>query len=379
MADSKFIPFTFPRVSQLADDLVSRAVRSGSLQGDGPFTQEASRQLRLILGPSTLLTHSGTASLEMAVQLAGIGPGDEVIVPDYTFSSTAAAVALRGGIPIFVDVDPATLNISVDACAEALTKHTKALIPVHYGGVPANLSGLQELIADREIAMIEDAAQAFGVSYEGRPLGTIGHFGCISFHATKNLQSGEGGALLCKSTSDFRRAEIVREKGTDRSAFLRGEVDKYTWRDLGSSYLPSDLVAAYLLAQLAEWEEEKQRRLHLWGYYKESLKEHLAKTSVRIVAESSGDYGNGHIFALILYSLDERNRFIEHMKEAGIGVASHYVPLHSSPAGKKFGRISGDLTCSLQAGDGLVRLPMHVLVESEKERVVDAVLSFRFD
>ena len=372
------MPFTLPRVGSLAANLVLQAVNSGALQGDGPFTHQVSEELGNLLGSPALLTHSGTASLEMAVLLSGVGPGDEVVVPDYTFSSTASAVALRGGTPVFVDVDEETLNISVEACEQAITPKTKAVIPVHYGGVSADLIGLLKVISGTHISLIEDAAQAFGVSLGGRPLGTVGDFGCISFHATKNLQSGEGGALLCKSPSDFKRAELVREKGTDRSAFLRGEVDKYTWRDLGSSYLPSDLVAAYLLAQLNEWEEEHKRRLNLWNFYRVSLSDFFQNTSRKIVSERQGASGNGHIFALVLDSLEERNRFISHMKESGIGVASHYVPLHSSPAGKRFGRVHGDLENSVRAGEGLVRLPMHVEVESESERVVDAVLKFRF-
>lgn len=379
MAEHKFIPFSLPRVGRLTEEIVARALKAGSLHGDGPFTQEVSAQLGNLLGNSVLLTHSGTAALEMSVLLAGIGPGDEVIVPDYTFSSTASAVAIRGGVPVFVDVDAETLNISLSACREALTERTKAIIPVHYGGVPADMDGLTGLIAGRKIALIEDAAQAFGVRYHGKPLGTLGDFGCISFHATKNLQSGEGGALLCKLPSDFSRAEMVREKGTDRSAFLRGEVDKYTWRELGSSYLPSDLIAAYLLAQIIDWEDEKERRLKLWQYYKDSLQGHLDANSAQIVSGEIGQLGNGHIFALILGSAEKRREFILHMKEKGIGVASHYVPLHSSPAGKKYGRVSGELGNSISAGDGLVRLPMHVQMETEeKERVVDGVLSFRF-
>jgi dTDP-4-amino-4,6-dideoxygalactose transaminase len=372
------ISFSSPHVSGLTHEVVSRALAGEALQGDGHFTKIVTQKLNTIFSSNTLLTHSCTGALEMAVMLAGVGPGDEVIVPDFTFSSTASAVALRGGIPVFVDVEKNTLNVDPVKVGNAITDRTKGIMVVHYGGVPADLSSVLELAKANKLKVIEDAAQTIGVTVKGKPLGTWGDFGCISFHATKNIQSGEGGALICSAEVDHKRAEIIREKGTDRSAFLRGEVDRYTWRDFGSSYLPSDLVAAYLLPQLDDIEIETSRRLQLWDFFKNSIYTSIEGCDSYIVAETDGKTGNGHVFGIVLPNSSERERFVRHMAAAGISVASHYVPLHSSPAGIRLGRSHGTLSNSKTAGDGLVRLPMHEGAEAEKTRIAEALSEYKF-
>jgi dTDP-4-amino-4,6-dideoxygalactose transaminase len=315
----------------------------------------------------------------MAIMLSGVEHGDEVIIPNYTFTSTANAVAIRGGTPIFVDVSSDTLNLDVEKVVEAISKKTKAIIVVHYGGVPANLSDLKTVCIENDIKLIEDAAQGIGANFNGMPLGSIGDFGCISFHATKNIQCGEGGALICAKPEDFKQAEIIREKGTDRSAFLKGEIDKYTWRELGSSYLPPDYVAAYLGSQLPFIEKVTNERLDLWNYYANIFDDTLNSKAARYISKNQGQLGNGHIFALQLGSSDEKRKFQKHMGEFGIQVSPHYVALHDTPGGLKFGKKRGDLSVSINAASGLVRLPMHELASESRDIIRDAIYKFKFE
>jgi dTDP-4-amino-4,6-dideoxygalactose transaminase len=375
MVPKNAVPFNVPFVAPETREAVIRSL-SGMVQGDGPATARVTAQLESMFSSRVLVTHSCTAALEMSVMLSGVGPGDEVIVPSFTFSSTASAAALKGGIPVFVDVDPETLNISPDQVEKAITAKTKAVIAVHYGGIPADLSALSGIAKASEICLIEDAAQSVGSFWEGRPLGTIGDFGCVSFHSTKNIQCGEGGALILNNEETVVLAEMIREKGTDRSSFLRGEVDKYTWRELGSSYLPSDLIAAYLHAQMPHIESVTQDRRDLWEEYRVGFWELQEAGRLEIVAKNHGASGNGHIFALLLKTEAERSGFIQHMLSRGIGVASHYVSLHSSPAGKKYGRSFETFDNSDQAAAGLVRLPMHSTAARNSEQIIYAAKEF---
>jgi dTDP-4-amino-4,6-dideoxygalactose transaminase len=330
-----------------------------------------------MFGHPTLLTHSCTASLEMAVMLSGVGPGDEVIVPSYTFSSTANAVALRGAVPVFVDVNSTDLNISFESASEAITEKTKAIIIVHYGGVPAIPDEFRALCDEKNLFLIEDAAQAIGVTYKGKPLGSWGDFGCISFHATKNIQCGEGGALIIGNQGKAKDAEIIREKGTDRSSFLRGEIDRYTWRQIGSSYLPSDLVAAYLSAQLPDIDLVNSSRVRLWNFYLEMTREHLDSIGAKIVkSDSSGYSGNGHIFAIQFKDSDQKETFSQHMRDSGIQALSHYTCLPSTPAGKDFGKAVGPQKNAEHAAQCLVRIPIHSLAFEHKEKIVQRILEF---
>lgn len=379
MTSNLNIPFHLPRIAQSTQSKVADAILQGHIQGDGPLTKAVTQKLEGIFGCKVLLTHSCTAALEMGVRLLGIGPGDEVIVPDFTFSSSAAAIAIAGATPVFVDVSRESLNVDPEAVRLAITPKTRAIMVVHYGGVPADMAKLSEIAKEHELEIIEDAAQAFGVSLGSSHLGSLGRFGAISFHGTKNIQAGEGGALLIPHESDFRPAEILREKGTDRSAFIRGEVDKYTWREIGSSYLPSELTAAYLDAQLEEHQAFTLDRKFLWSFYKDSLGPSDLGSFCRVVATESGHLGNGHVFALVFKSLSLREQFTDWMRDKGIGLASHYVPLHQSPAGRKYGRTSGGLSNSIAAGQGLVRFPMHPLASEHRDFIIESALGFFSD
>ena len=373
------IPFNKPFIAPLTSENVRKAVEEESSQGDGTFTKQTTSFLEMWFKSPTLLVPSCTSALEMAIMLSGVEHGDEVIIPNYTFTSTANAVAIRGGTPIFVDVRSDSLNLDVEKVVEAISKKTKAIIVVHYGGVPANLSELQKVCIEYDIKLIEDAAQGIGTNFEGTPLGSIGDFGCISFHATKNIQCGEGGALICAKPEDFKQAEIIREKGTDRSAFLKGEIDKYTWRELGSSYLPPDYMAAYLGSQLPFVEKVTNDRLDLWNYYANIFDDTLNSKVARYISKNQGHLGNGHIFALQLGSSDEKRNFQKHMAELGIQVSPHYVALHDTPGGLKFGKKRGSLSVSINAASGLVRLPMHQLASEYREIIRDAIYKFKFE
>jgi dTDP-4-amino-4,6-dideoxygalactose transaminase len=340
------------------------------LSGDGPFTTRCQDLITKQVGArSTLLTHSCTAALEMAAMLVGVEPGDEVIMPSYTFVSTANAVVLRGGIPVFVDVRPDTLNIDEALVEAAVTARTKAVFAVHYAGVPANMDALKD-IADRHgLHLVEDAAQAFGSRYKGRPAGSIGGLAAFSFHETKNLISGEGGAIVINDPALIERAEVIRLKGTNRRRFLRGETDKYTWVDIGSSFLPSELVAAFLFAQLESAHLISKDRMRAWTVYDDALRPfHARGLGTPLIP---GDcLHNAHLYYIVLPDARTQQEFIARMRAAGVQTPFHYVPLHNSPAGKLKARTSGALTVTEDLSARLVRLPLYPRMGNAIDQVV---------
>lgn len=368
------VPFNRPFAAGRELEYLRQAVEGTHLSGDGPFTKKSHAWLEANVGGRALLTHSCTGALEMAAILAGLEPGDEVILPSYTFVSTANAVALRGAVPVFVDVRPDTLNIDERLIEDAITPRTRAIMAVHYAGVVAEMDAINAIAQGHGLFVIEDAAQALMSTYRGRPAGVLGDAAAFSFHETKNLQAGEGGALILQDQALFERAEILREKGTNRSRFFRGEVDKYTWVDLGSSYLPSELVAAYLYAQLERAVEVTQHRVEACRRYGEALMDLERAGRVRLPSWPEHCEPNGHMFYMLLDSLADRSAFIDAMKEAGVPSVFHYVPLHSSPGGQKFGRVHGALEVTNDASDRLVRLPVYYGVRDAQDRVIDAVL-----
>lgn len=346
------------------------------LAGDGPFTKKCHTWLEQETGAQkALLTHSCTAALEMAAILADIQPGDEVIMPSYTFVSTANAFVLRGGVPVFIDIKPDTLNIDETKIEAAITPKTKAIVPVHYAGVGCEMNVIMDIAKRHHLLVIEDAAQGVFAKYKGQTLGTIGHMGCYSFHETKNVISGEGGALLINDERFAERAEIIREKGTNRSQFFRGQVDKYTWVDLGSSYLPGEIIAAFLWAQLENAGEITQRRLAIWDKYHQGLHALERHGSLRRPITPRECNHNAHMYYIILQSLEARTELISKMKAQDIHPVFHYVPLHNSPAGLKYGRSSGELKVTENISERLLRLPMWTGLESQ----LDQVLSVIFD
>lgn len=371
------IPFNKPYMTGKELWYISQAHAKGHLSGDGYFTKKCSQWLEEWSGTKkALLTHSCTAALEMAAILAEIGPGDEVIMPSYTFVSTANAFVMRGAVPVFVDIRSDTLNIDEKLIEAAITPRTRAIVPVHYAGVACEMDEIMAIARRRNLIVIEDAAQGIMSSYKGRPLGSIGHLGCLSFHETKNIISGEGGALLVNDESLALKAEIVREKGTNRSQFFRGQVDKYTWCEMGSSYLPSELLAAFLWAQMEAAEDITGRRLALWDTYHRAFRSLASNGAVRQPTIPVGCEHNAHMYYMLLPHLDERTKFIESLKESGIGAVFHYVPLHSSPAGKRFGRASGDLVNTDNIADRLVRMPLWIGLEGEIDTVIEKVHRF---
>jgi dTDP-4-amino-4,6-dideoxygalactose transaminase len=351
------------------------AIRRGQLSGDGHYTRQCNIRIEALTGSrKALVTHSCTAALEMAAILCDLGPGDEVIMPSFTFVSTANAVVLRGAVPVFVDIDPATLNIDPVRVADAVTPKTKAIFAVHYAGFPADMDALGAIAAEHGLLLVEDAAQALGASYKGRPAGSLGDLAAFSFHETKNVISGEGGALAINRPEMVARAEIIREKGTNRSQFFRGQVDKYTWVDLGSSYLPGELISSYLYAQLEVADMIRTRRLSIYDRYVEAMAPIAAEAGIGLPKTPPHTTGNGHMFYLLMPDLAARTAFIAHMKACGIGTPFHYVPLHNSPAGRKFSRVAGPMDVTTRISETLVRLPMFFDLGSEVEAVIDAAL-----
>lgn len=321
--------------------------------------------------------HSGTAALEAQALLAQIEPGDEVIVPSYTFVSTANAFVLRGAVPVFVDIRSDTLNLDETLIEAALTDRTRAILPVHYAGVACEMDAIMRIARQNGLLVLEDAAQGLGATYKGMPLGRIGDLGAISFHETKNIMCGEGGALFINRPQFQDRAEIIREKGTNRSRFFRGQVDKYTWMDLGSSYLPSDLMAAVLYANLEVREEVMRRRLELWHRYYDAFAAYEGMGIVRRPVIPQDCAHNGHIFYLLMRDGDLRTRFIEYLKSKEILSVFHYIPLHSAPAGIRYGRCSGLMTVTDRSSETLVRLPLFFdLSNAEQERVIEVACDF---
>lgn len=371
------IPFNRSYVVGTELSYVAQAQANGHLCGDGPYTHLCHEWLRKHAGCSkALLTHSCTAALEMSAILANIESGDEVILPSYTFVSTASAFVLRGAVPVFVDVRWDTFNLDESRIEEAITGRTRAIVPVHYAGVGCAMDMITEIARRHDLLVVEDAAQGVMATYRGRALGSFGHLGAYSFHETKNVVCGEGGALLVSDEMLAERADIVREKGTNRSQFFRGQVDKYTWVDIGSSYLPGEMVAAYLAAQFEAAAEITRRRLDLWERYHDAFGALEAEGYLRrpIVPDDCGH--NAHMYYLLLPNLAVRTDFIAHMREHGIGCAFHYVPLHSSPYGCGVGRAGTDMRVTDDVADRLVRLPLWVGLEDQIDEVIEAVTGY---
>jgi dTDP-4-amino-4,6-dideoxygalactose transaminase len=368
------IPFNRPYMTGRELGFIAEAHANGHLSGDGPFTKKANAWLEANTGASkALLTHSCTAALELSAMLIDLAPGDEVIMPAYTFVSTANAFVLRGAIPVFVDIRPDTLNIDERLIEEAITPRTKAICVVHYAGVACEMDAINAIASRHGLQVIEDAAQAIMSRYKDRPLGAIGDLGALSFHETKNIISGEGGALLCRDPKMAERAEIIREKGTNRSRFFRGQVDKYTWVDIGSSFLPGEVTAAFLVAQMEAATEITDRRLALWDRYHRWAERHEAAGTLRRPVVPDHCAHNAHMYYLLLPSLVSRTAFIAAMKERGVGTVFHYIPLHSSPAGQRFGRSHApSLPVTDDIADRLVRMPMWAGLEEHMDEVLQA-------
>lgn len=354
------IRFNVPPFTGKEMDYIRQAVENQKICGDGEFTRKCSEWIEERTGTrKCLLTTSCTHATELAALLARIQPGDEVIMPSYTFVSTADAFVLRGAVPVFVDIRPDTMNIDETLIEAAVTEKTKAVVPVHYAGVGCEMDTIMDIAARHHLYVIEDAAQGIMASYKGKPLGAIGDFGCFSFHETKNYSMGEGGALLIQHEKDIEDAEIFREKGTDRSKYYRGQVDKYRWQNYGSSYLPSELNVAYLYAQLEMADAINEERLNLWNQYWREL-EPLAEAG-RIELPFIPDYcvQNGHMFYIKNADLEERAALIDFLKENDILAVFHYIPLHSAPAGLKYGRFHGEDRYTTRESERLLRLPMY--------------------
>jgi dTDP-4-amino-4,6-dideoxygalactose transaminase len=372
---SRYLPFNRPHLTGREFGNMQQAVENLHLSGDGPFTRQCQAWLEQRLGSvRALLTHSCTAALEMAALLIDVLPGDEVIMPSFTFVSTANAFVLRGAVPVFVDIRSDTLNVDERTIADALTPRTRAIVAVHYAGVPADMDAIAAVVKPETIPIIEDAAQALGSTYRGRPAGNLGNLAALSFHETKNVIAGEGGALLVNDRRFAERAEIIREKGTNRSKFLRGQVDKYTWVDLGSSFLPSELNAAFLHAQLQEADETTRRRREVWSWYYRRF-EDLEKTGVlrRPIVPDACEH-NAHMFYVLVPDLPARSRLLRYLNENGVNAVFHYVPLHSSVAGQRYGRAVGPMTHTDDLADRLIRLPLWVgMDQNDVDRVADLV------
>lgn len=348
-------------------EYVRQAIDNQKICGDGPFTKKCSQWIEAKTGTSkALLTTSCTHATEMAALLLDIKPGDEVIMPSYTFVSTADAFVLRGAKAVFVDIRPDTMNIDENLIENAITEHTKAIVPVHYAGVSCEMDKITELALKYNLKIVEDAAQGLLSTYKGKMLGTIGDFGCYSFHETKNYSMGEGGALLIRDPNYIEKAEIIREKGTNRSKFFRGQIDKYTWVDAGSSYLPSDLNAAYLWAQLEQADKIFDNRMKTWNLYYELLTDLQKQGVISLPVVPENCTHNAHMFYIKAKDLDERTHLIDFLKEQGILAVFHYIPLHTAPAGKKFGVFCGEDRYTTKESERLVRLPMYYGLEEEK-------------
>lgn len=366
------IPFNKPYMTGRELWYIAQAHTNGHLSGDGMFTKKCHAWLEAHSGAhKALLTHSCTAALEMAAILADIQPGDEVIMPSYTFVSTANAFVLRGGVPVFVDIRVDTLNIDENLIEAAITSRTKAIVPVHYAGVACEMDTIMDIARRHNLLVIEDAAQGIMSTYKGKPLGSIGHMGAYSFHETKNIISGEGGALLINDQRFVERAEIIREKGTNRSQFFRGQVDKYTWVDIGSSYLPGEVIAAFLWAQMEDADQITNKRLGIWSFYHQVLAplESAGKLRRPIVTKDSNH--NAHMYYIILPNLEIRTQVITQLRSAGINTVFHYVPLHDAPYGKTHGRANNKLPVTCMVSECLLRLPLWLGVEAHQQKIAD--------
>ena len=372
------INFNVPPFTGKEMDYIRECVENQKICGDGVYTKKCNEWLEKKTGSTKcLLTTSCTHATELAALLAEIQPGDEVIMPAYTFVSTADAFVLRGAVPVFVDIRPDTMNIDENLIEAAITEKTKAIVPVHYAGVSCEMDKIMELAKKYNLVVIEDAAQGVMSTYKGKALGTIGDFGCFSFHETKNYSMGEGGALLIRDEKYVEDAEIIREKGTNRSKFYRGQIDKYTWGNFGSSYLPSDMNAAYLYAQLEMAEEINDARLACWERYYENLKP-LAKAGyIELPVVPQGCVHNAHMFYIKAKDIEERTELIAHLKDNGVMSVFHYIPLHTAPAGKKFGRFHGEDKYTTKESERLTRLPMfYGLTLEQVDYICEQVKSF---
>jgi dTDP-4-amino-4,6-dideoxygalactose transaminase len=368
------IPFNKPYLTGRELSYIAEAHANGHLSGDGLFTANCNGWLEQQTGArKALLTHSCSGALEMAAILADIQPGDEVIMPSFTFVSTANAFVLRGATPVFVDIREDTLNMDETKFEAAISEKTKAIVPVHYAGVGCDMDAVMSIADNHGLLVIEDAAQGVLSSYNRQALGTIGHLGAISFHETKNIISGEGGALLVNRSEFINRAEVIREKGTNRNAYFRGEVDKYTWVDIGSSYLPSELAAAFLWAQMEQAEEITNRRLAMWDSYHQGLEKLELEGLVRRPVVPQNCVHNAHMYYLLLPTAKARTKFIHSLDNDDIHSVFHYVPLHNSPMGKRHGRQAGTLGVTCSISQRLVRLPLWIGLETHMDYVLDKV------
>lgn len=356
------ISFNIPPYVGKEKDYIIKAIENKKICGDGEFTKKCNKWFLETINNKVLLTTSGTDALEMAAVLSEIEPDDEVIMPSYTFSSTATAFILRGAKIVFVDIRPDTMNIDENLIEAAITNKTKAIVPVHYAGVACEMDKIMDIANKYNLKVIEDAAQGVMSKYKGRYLGTIGDFGCYSFHETKNYSMGEGGGIIIKDPKIYERGEIIREKGTDRSKFLRGQVDKYTWVDMGSSYLPSDINAAHLYAQLEVADEINNNRLNSWNQYYENLKDVKQIELPTIPKECEH---NAHMFYIKVKDINERTNLIKFLKEKEITTVFHYIPLHSAPAGIRYGRFNGEDKYTTKESERLLRLPMYYGLKEE--------------
>ena len=374
--NQKYIPFNKPYLTGKELKYIQETFLNNTLSGDGPFTKNCNEWIENQSGcKKALLTHSCTAGLEMSASLLNIEPGDEIIMPSYTFTSTANAFVLRGGVPVFVDIRKDTLNLDETLIASAVTQRTKAIVPVHYAGVGCEMDSIMDVAQHHGLKIVEDAAQGVMASYKGKALGSIGDLGTYSFHETKNIISGEGGALLINNPKLILRAEIIREKGTNRSRFIRGEVDKYTWQEAGSSYLPSELTAAFLSAQFENSESITNERLEIWNRYHTLLKPLEQNELLQRPIVPPECKHNAHMYYVILSPRIDRRRILETLKKNGINAAFHYSPLHSSPAGKRYGRTCGNLQVTDQHTEGLIRLPLWIGLSIEQQHRIIGTLS----
>lgn len=372
------LPFNIPPYVPQCSDYVTQVIQNRKICGDGPFTARCNEALEALTGaPKALLTTSGTSALEMAAILLDIQQGDEVIMPSFTFVSTANAFALRGAKIVFVDVQPDTMNLDPLCVRAAITPHTRAIVPVHYAGVCCDMDALGDIAREHGLAMVEDAAQAVGSFYKDRPAGSMSDVGCFSFHETKNYSMGEGGAVILNDPHMVERAEIIREKGTDRSRFYRGQVDKYTWVDIGSSFLPSELNAAYLLAQLEQRASITAARMARWEQYDAGLAPLEQRGLIERMKVPADCVHNAHMYYIKLRSLEERSRLIAFLAEHDICAVFHYVPLHSATAGLKYGRFVGEDRYTTALSERLLRLPMfYELTEADCARVIETISAF---
>ncbi len=375
------VPFNIPPYIGIEQGYIKEVIQKRKLCGDGCMTKACDRKLEEMTGANrSLLTTSGSTALDMAAILSEVGAGDEVILPSYTFSSTANAFALRGAKLVFVDIRPDTMNLDETKIERAITDRTKVIVPMHYAGVSCEMDTIMEIADNKHLLVVEDAAQGVMSAYKGHALGTIGQMGCFSFHETKNYSMGEGGALLFRDAAYVERAEVIREKGTDRSRFLRGQVDKYTWTDIGSSFLPSELNAAYLLAQLEHAQEIYDNRMKSWERYHKAFADLQVQGRIERPTIPQDCKHNAHMYYIKARDLKERTELIKYLGDENgpnVGAVFHYIPLHSAPAGLRFGRFDGEDEYTTKESERLVRLPMfYGLTEAQIDRVVNAVYDF---